>query len=158
MQEEQAALHKTLRPATTHAQPAGGVQDQALWTLAAEGALQQMQRPLGQTPGKTSTTHSHLGAASKEKPELEAPRELLPRGSGHHVVLGEVGKLPGGLWEDPGYQGGKDLPMTSRGLSHHDTWLVPGGGEWRAEVIGGGVTFAAEPLHAALSLGHRRGL
>lgn len=51
-----------------------------------------MQRPLGQTPGKTSHSFTSRQQKARRSERWRLPASWLPKGSGYHVVLGEVGR------------------------------------------------------------------
>lgn len=97
-----------------------------------------MQRPLGQTPGKTS--HSFTSRQQKARSESwRLPGSCSLGAQDTTWFLGRweeavPASWAGRLWGRPGYQGGRS-PMTSeRALgSHHDTCLllVVVVGEWR---------------------------
>ena len=98
------------QPALTHAQPARGIQRQALKTLAVEGASGVEAAPIGTDPREDLTLiHIWAAAGKEERQGLEAPRSCSPGASGHHVVLGEgEGAAPasgaGRSWGRPKYQ------------------------------------------------------
>lgn len=75
--EEQAALHKTLQATPPmHSRPVSRIRPSGHSQRKEPAVL--MQRPLGQTPGKTSHSFTSREQRARRRPELEAPRELAP--------------------------------------------------------------------------------
>lgn len=89
------------QPALTHAQPARGIQRQALKTLAVEGASGVEAAPIGTDPREDLTlVHIWAAADKEERQGLETPRSCSRGASGHHVVLGEgEGAVPASGWQ-----------------------------------------------------------